>query len=59
MANEFVEWKAKVNIAIQQEAGITADDIPDYNYYRAFNQHVSPERAAKRAIGQALLLLGF
>ena len=58
MDNEFTEWKSQVNYFMMEEIGIGTDDIPDYDYYKAFSLMLTAQSCAKRAVGSALLALG-
>jgi hypothetical protein len=43
---------------MMEEIGIGTDDIPDYDYYKAFSLMLTAQSCAKRAVGSALLALG-
>lgn len=49
----FKEWKGEVNQAIQDEIGFTADDLPDYGFYDAYEDAVEPTEAAAECIDAA------
>ena len=49
----FKEWKAKVDKFIEDETGLSTDDLPDYGFYVAYENAVSPELAAKECLEDA------
>lgn len=53
MAKQFDEWKKRVDVAIIAICGLGADDLPDYDYYNAFEAGKDPAAVAKAAIRAA------
>jgi len=46
----FDEWKTMVDSLIAAKVGLTSDDLPDWDYYSAWQDGVRPSVAAARAI---------
>lgn len=51
----FESWLKKVDAALLQLCGMTHEDIPDWDYYNAFEDDMTPVRAAKKAITAGML----
>lgn len=49
----FEKWKKLVDEHVQRLCGLSADDLPDWDYYSAYEDDVSPAKAAKMAIAAA------
>lgn len=49
----FEQWKKKVDQAINKEASITSDDLPDFSYYDAWEDGLTPGEAAQEALKEA------
>ncbi len=49
----FEQWKTLVNQHINHMCGMFADDLPDYDYWRDWNNGVTARVAAFRAINAA------
>lgn len=45
----FERFEKAVNTQLLKEFGVVADDLPDYDYFRAFQQKLSPILTARRA----------
>jgi hypothetical protein len=45
----FDEWKKLVNEWLLIMVGMTADDLPDIDYYNMWSDGVSPKNAASKA----------
>ena len=45
----YEEWKKKVDAELEKICGMDSDDIPDWDYIEAYNNKMSPKRAAKAA----------
>lgn len=54
MAMTFEEWKHAVDLAIQRKCGLSADDMPEWDYWSAYDDGVSPSKAAAMAIRAAM-----
>lgn len=50
---KFDAWMAKVNAAVVKKCGLSADDLPDWGYFDAFEDGFSPAAAANAAIKAA------
>lgn len=46
----FEEWKKRADDAAVRRAGISLDDLADQPYYDWYEDGMSPEKAAKRAL---------
>jgi hypothetical protein len=53
LAYTFAEWLIRVDRIVQDQTGLGAEDLPDWNYREAYEQGVPPLTAAKRAIRAA------
>lgn len=49
----FEEWKERVNERVEMMTGIDCDCLPDWDYWMAWDQGMSPSRAAIETIKQA------
>lgn len=49
----FKEWKEQVDKIVQQETGLSTDDLPDQPYRQWYDDRISIKIAAKRAIKNA------
>ena len=49
----FDEWKAKVSRRMYQLCGMGPDDLPDFEYWMAWNSGESVEQTARDAIASA------
>lgn len=52
-AGTFAEWLAKVDKHVVDRLGICLDDLPDWNYRDAYDEGMTPARAASRTINNA------
>lgn len=50
---DFPHWKAGVNMWIMAIIGLGADDLPDYDYYKAWSSNKDPKKVARAAIKAA------
>jgi hypothetical protein len=46
----FDQWKRAVDVAIFRRVGLTANDLPDWDYYSAYLRGITPDAAGARAI---------
>jgi hypothetical protein len=53
MARTYEQWFQEVDRLVQRLIGLGADDLPDWNYRDAYDDGVTPSRAAARAIRAA------
>lgn len=53
MGLTFDAWMTRVNAAIDKLCGCDSDDLPDYDYYNAYEDMLSPSQAARKAIRNA------
>jgi hypothetical protein len=44
------QWKGAVNAAVIRKVGVSADDLPDWNYRDAFAKGMAPSKAAAAVI---------
>ena len=49
----FQEWKKKVDASIEKKCGLDSDGLPDWDYYTAWQEGVTPSSAATQAIRAA------
>ena len=49
----FSEFMEMVNEEIEMECGLSSDDLPDYLYYDAWKDCISPSEVAEEVIGSA------
>ena len=49
----WVQWKGAVNAAVVRKIGVSADDLPDWNYRDAFEKGMAPSKAAAAVIRNA------
>jgi hypothetical protein len=49
----FETWKSEVDCILEQSIYLSADDLPDWDYYGAWESGVRPIQAARQAIRQA------
>jgi hypothetical protein len=49
----FEEWKHQVNIRIARMSGLEADDLPDWDFYSAWDGEVDPKEAAESVLREA------
>ena len=49
----FEVWMEKVDDHIEAASGLTMEDLPDWHYYDAFDDGVSPKSAAEAALYEA------
>lgn len=47
------QWKGAVNAAVVRSTGMSADDLPDWNYRDAFDKGMQPSRAAAAVVRNA------
>jgi hypothetical protein len=50
MAMSFEQWKSKVDDAMERLCGFTSDDLPDWDYYSAWQDGLGWGTAAKQAL---------
>lgn len=55
MANKmsFEQWRAKVNMYVEMYIGLGCDDLPDWDYWYAWNDGMSPSKAASEVVRNA------
>lgn len=53
MSITFEQWMTKVDDAIDAQVGMTSADLPDCDWWNWWNDGVSAQRAAARAIKNA------
>lgn len=51
---KFAAWKAKVDAEVVKKIGLSCDDLPDYPYRDAFENHHRPSSVAAAAIRSAM-----
>ena len=52
---EFARWKRSVDFEISKRVGgLTADDLPDVDYWSMWQEGKTPKQAAGRAIKNAM-----
>lgn len=51
---KFLEYLEKVNTEIENQIGCHRDDLPDYDYWNAYEEFLSPKRCAAAAIRNAM-----
>ena len=49
----FEQWKAKVNVLVVDRCYLTCDDLPDWGYWDAWNDGMTPSSAANKVIRNA------
>jgi hypothetical protein len=49
----FEQWMLHVNNAMAKLCGMTADDLPDYDYHQAFEEGRLPRVTARQAVRAA------
>jgi hypothetical protein len=49
----FEQWKYAVNTIVEARAGLSADDLPDWDYRGSFDNGESASTAARKAIAAA------
>lgn len=49
----FQEWKRDVNRELARTSGLTADDLPDFDYYNAWADGESAADAAREVLEEA------
>ena len=49
----FEQWKAYVDAIIENRMSLTSDDLPDWDYYSAYADGMTPSAAATYAIRNA------
>jgi hypothetical protein len=49
----YADWRKKVNAAVWRKAGLSVDDLPDFDLISAFEDGASPSKAAAAAIRAA------
>lgn len=54
----FHEWKGAVNACIVRRLGLHADDLPDWDYRRAYDDKKSPTETANAVIRAAKKEMG-
>lgn len=54
----FTEWKRFVNKEITRLCGLTADDLPDVDYYQYYVDLAPPKEAAQYALEYACEEMG-
>ena len=52
-ARKFREWMGEVEATLDGIVGCGVDDLPDWDYYEAFDEGWSPEDAALSALDAA------
>ncbi len=49
----FEQWKEQVNRVLEARLGLSADDLPDWDYRSAYDDGILPTVAATRAMRAA------
>jgi len=49
----FEEWKKKVDESLLKKCNMACDDLPDWDYWNAWDAGVTPSEAAKQVIKNA------
>lgn len=49
----FREWKREVNKELVHLCGMVADDLPDYDYWDAWDGEVTPADTAREVLEEA------
>lgn len=52
--HEFEVWRIKVDKAIDDIIGMHSNDLPDFDYWAAFDSGDSPTEAAEAAVKAAM-----
>jgi hypothetical protein len=50
MKRSFEQWMADVDRCLEQKCGLTHEDLPDWGYYDAYDDGMTPKGAAIKAI---------
>lgn len=53
MKLSFEEWMRKVDQLVQSRVGLSAHDLPDWRYRDAYDDEMTPARAAAHVIKNA------
>lgn len=51
--DDFETWMKKVNAFIERKTGFGIDDLPDWDYWNAWNDGMPPSQAAYQVIQAA------
>jgi hypothetical protein len=54
MADGFEIFMKKVEEKLEENWGICSLDIPDYDYWNAYEECISPAQTAKKAVKEAM-----
>lgn len=49
----FEDWQKQVNIRVIKIIGLTIDDLPDFDYWSAWDAGISPSETARDVIQAA------
>ena len=49
----FEAWKAQVDAEVEKLVHLSCDDIPDWDYYMAWQSSYTPKQAAREAVKAA------
>lgn len=50
MKRSFEDWMASVDRQVSASVGLSADDLPDVDYYSLYESGATPASAAREAI---------
>ena len=53
MKQTFKEWMSKVDKIVEAKIGLSVDDLPDFMFHDAYDDGVSPTKAATQSIRDA------
>jgi len=53
MKQSFEEWKRKVDVSLEVVCGLGCDDLPDWNYWDAWSDGMSPGVAVKEVLRES------
>jgi hypothetical protein len=49
----FAQWRGAVNAYVVRRVGLDCDDLPDWRYRDAYDDGMSPSRAASQVVKNA------
>jgi Ni,Fe-hydrogenase III component G len=49
----YEQWKLQVDRHVQEQVGLSADDLPDYRYRDDYDDGVKPATTARRTVAAA------
>lgn len=53
MEKTFEQWMEEVNVALVSMCGMGSEDLPDWNYWDAWDDGISPKSAAADVLEEA------